>query len=103
MREDRPVEARKVPRDVSGSTFEIYLAWSETVFTVGSDQTVLDVLQAAGIAVEPGCGVGGCGHCAMAYVEGDLIHKDTCLTPDERAQTFCPCVSRARSRIVLAL
>jgi len=39
----------------------------------------------------------------LAYVEGDLIHKDTCLSVADRAHYFCPCVSRARSRIVLPL
>jgi hypothetical protein len=55
------------------------------------------------LPVEPGCQTGGCGSCVLAYVEGDLIHKDTCLSATDRARYFCPCVSRARSRIVLAL
>jgi hypothetical protein len=47
--------------------------------------------------------IGGCGLCAIAYVEGDVIHKDTCLNAEERARYFCPCVSRAAGRVVLAL
>lgn len=84
-------------------TFEIILAWSETVLTVHLGQSVLDVLANAGVDVEPGCGTGGCGTCAMPYVEGDLVHKDACLSPVDRERYFCPCVSRARTRIVLAL
>ena len=45
---------------------------------------------------------GGCGMCATAYVEGDIIHKDGCLNASDRERYFCPCVSRARTRVVLA-
>ena len=54
------------------------------------------------MAVEPGCQTGGCGMCVTAYVEGDIIHKDGCLSVFDRERYFCPCVSRARTRIVLA-
>jgi ferredoxin len=87
---------------VRGS-FEIYLAWSDRRLTVAPNVTALQALQSAGVTVEPGCQVGGCGLCMMPYVEGDVIHKDACLNVDERASYFCPCVSRAVSRIVLAL
>lgn len=84
-------------------SFEIYLAWSDRRLSVAPQTTALQALQAAGIAVEPGCQVGSCGLCVVPYVEGDVIHKDSCLNAQERTQLFCPCVSRAASRIVLAL
>ncbi|MEZ5925001.1 MAG: 2Fe-2S iron-sulfur cluster binding domain-containing protein [Hyphomicrobiaceae bacterium] len=87
----------------SQDAFEIYLAWSEQTLIVPHGISALTVLREAGIEVEPGCETGGCGTCAMTFVEGDLIHKDTCLSAAERAHHFCPCVSRARTRIVLAL
>ena len=83
-------------------TFEIYLAWSDTTLTVRPGQTALQALTEAGVAVEPGCQNGGCGMCVTAYVEGDIIHKDGCLSVFDRERYFCPCVSRARTRIVLA-
>jgi ferredoxin len=95
-----PVAPQAVPQD---GAFEIFLAWSETTLTVGPGQTVLQVLVDAGIPVEPGCQTGGCGMCVMDYVEGDVVHKDGCLDRAERTHRFCPCVSRARTRIVLAL
>jgi vanillate O-demethylase ferredoxin subunit len=85
------------------TAFEIYLAWSGRRLRVDQSATALGVLLAAGVPVETGCQTGGCGSCVLAYVEGDLIHKDTCLSAADRAQYFCPCVSRARTRIVLAL
>lgn len=84
-------------------TFEIHLAWSDTVLVVNADQSALDVLLAAKLPIEPGCMTGGCGECMTQYVEGDIVHMDTCLNEIDRARYFCPCVSRARTRVVLAL
>lgn len=83
--------------------FEIYLAWSDKRLRVQPGTTALAVLLAAGVPVETGCQTGGCGSCVLAYVEGDVIHKDTCLSPSDRCRYFCPCVSRAETRLVLAL
>ncbi len=85
----------------AAATFEIHLVWSERTLIVPPDKTALQVLLDAGVPIEPGCQLGGCGMCATAYVEGDLIHKDACLTAVDRARYFCPCVSRAQTRIVL--
>jgi ferredoxin len=84
-------------------TFEIFLAWSEQTLEVPVSQSALDVLLAAGVPIEPGCMTGGCGECMTPYVEGDILHKDACLNETDRARYFCPCVSRAKTRIVLAL
>lgn len=83
--------------------FEIHLAWSEKVLSVGPGQTALEVLLKAGVPIEPGCEVGHCGECATDFVEGDLIHMDACLSRSDRERKFCPCVSRAHTRIVLAV
>jgi vanillate O-demethylase ferredoxin subunit len=88
---------------MSDGGFEIYLAWSDRCVRVELNTTALAALLAAGIPVETGCQTGGCGSCVLAFVEGDLIHKDTCLSAADRARYFCPCVSRAETRIVLAL
>ncbi|MDX2155430.1 MAG: 2Fe-2S iron-sulfur cluster binding domain-containing protein [Hyphomicrobiaceae bacterium] len=91
------------PRAPDDTSFEILLAWSDRTLIVGTSETALDVLVAAGIPVEPGCQTGGCGMCATEYVEGDIEHRDACLTAADRARYFCPCVSRARTRVVLAV
>ncbi|HRK17591.1 MAG TPA: 2Fe-2S iron-sulfur cluster binding domain-containing protein [Hyphomicrobiaceae bacterium] len=82
-------------------SFEIYLVWSERTLVVGPHQTALAVLMEAGIPIEPGCTLGGCGMCMTEYVEGDIIHKDSILSVEDRKRFFCPCVSRARTRIVI--
>lgn len=87
---------------LGSGAFEIFLAWSETTVVVRANETALAALLAAGLPIEPGCGTGGCGMCVTEYVEGDVVHKDACLSTEDRKRYFCPCVSRARTRIVLA-
>jgi hypothetical protein len=48
----------------------------------------------AGLVVDPGQ--------ARDVARGDIIHKDGCLSVSDRERYFCPCVSRAWTRIVLA-
>ena len=86
---------------IAPKAFEIYLVWADTTLTVAAHESALDVLLAAGVAVQPSCRSGYCGECAMAYVEGDLVHKDSCLNSGDRDHVFCPCVSRAHTKIVV--
>jgi hypothetical protein len=85
-----------------GAAFDIYLAWSDRNVRVHADTTALAALLAAGVPVELGCQTDGCCACC-ALVERALIHKVTCLCVADRARYFCPCVSLAAPRIVLAL
>lgn len=89
-------------RTLPPGAFEIYLAWSDRTLVVGAHESALEVLIREGVPVEPGCQTGGCGTCVTAFVEGDVIHKDACLAAGDRASLFCPCVSRAATRIVIA-
>jgi len=89
--------------EAAAGTFEIHLVWSDKVLSVGPDQSALHVLLAANVPVEPGCMTGGCAECMTAYVEGDIVHRDSCLNEADRERYFCPCVSRAKTRIVLAM
>jgi ferredoxin-NADP reductase len=84
--------------------FELYLSRSGLTFSVPSDRTILDVLDAAGVPVRQSCGVGTCGTCECRVLEGEVDHRDTVLTPAERQASdyMMICVSRASSpRLVL--
>lgn len=81
--------------------FEIWLVWSDRKLYVPAERSALAVLQDAGVPVEMGCEHGDCGTCATEYVEGDVIHNDSCLSEADRAHEFCPCVSRAKGRLAL--
>ncbi|MEQ8824604.1 MAG: 2Fe-2S iron-sulfur cluster binding domain-containing protein [Filomicrobium sp.] len=81
--------------------FEVWLVWSDQRIVVPENVSCLDALIAADVPIEPGCRTGGCGECVTQYVEGEVLHKDSCLNDEERKTQFCPCVSRAVGTLVL--
>ncbi|MES0864276.1 PDR/VanB family oxidoreductase [Ruegeria sp. SCPT10] len=87
-------------------SFEVEVQSSGAVYTVSTDDTILEVLKANGVHVDFGCSEGLCGSCIVDVVEGEVDHRDGILTPEEQASNsfMCTCVSRAKSdRLVLAL
>lgn len=93
--------ARETDVVIASDACEIYLVWSDVRIEVPAGTSLLDALIAAGVPIEPGCRVGSCGECVTEYVEGEVTHKDSCLSVAERGNRFCPCVSRARGTLVL--
>jgi ferredoxin-NADP reductase len=86
--------------------FQVTLQKDGRTLEVPADQSVLDVLQKAGIKVRSSCRVGACGTCEIPVISGEIDHFDTFLTESEREsnRTMLCCVSRARSsRLVLDL
>lgn len=86
--------------------FEVHCARSGVTVHVAADQSILDALDSAGIAVLESCREGTCGTCETAVLEGRPDHRDSVLTASEQAQgkTMMVCVSRALSdRLVLDL
>jgi ferredoxin len=64
----------------------------------------LDALDDAGVPVPSSCREGTCGTCETTVLEGEVEHRDSILTDEERTSgnTMMVCVSRARSaRLVL--
>jgi ferredoxin-NADP reductase len=81
-----------------GEPFDVVLSRSGRRLTVPADRTLLEVLEAAGAAVEAMCRGGACGRCATAVLaaEGELVHADVYLDASERQRTIMPCVSRLK-------
>ena len=79
--------------------FELVLARSALTLTVPAGRSVLDVVQDAGISALGSCREGICGTCEQIVLDGDVDHRDSILTADERArnETMMICVSRCRS------
>lgn len=81
-----------------GKPFEVKLARSGQVITVGPHQSLLEALEANKVEVEWSCRGGACGRCetGVASCHGRIEHHDHWLSDDERsAQTkIMPCVSR---------
>jgi ferredoxin-NADP reductase len=86
--------------------FELVLARSGLTLTVPADRSVFDVVQDAGVSVLGSCHEGICGTCEQLVLDGDVDHRDSILSEDERAanESMMICVSRARSeRLTLDL
>ncbi|HVR52798.1 MAG TPA: PDR/VanB family oxidoreductase [Pseudorhodoferax sp.] len=90
----------------TGASFDVVLSRCGRVVTVPQEQTVVQALAQAGIAVPVSCEQGVCGTCLTRVLDGVPDHRDMFLTPDEQARNdhFLPCCSRAKSaRLVLDL
>ena len=86
------------------SEFEILAQRLGRVISVRSDQSMLDALRAAGIAIESECEEGVCGTCIVDVLAGEPDHRDYALTRAEResGKRIATCVSRSRTpQIVL--
>jgi ferredoxin-NADP reductase len=92
---------RFVPRDagdpVLAGSFEVELALTGRTLTVPPDRSILEVVEEAGVQVLSSCREGTCGTCETAVLGGTVDHRDSLLTPEERAahDTMFICVSRA--------
>ncbi|MEV2253510.1 PDR/VanB family oxidoreductase [Streptomyces sp. NPDC050147] len=93
--------------NTAGNTpFEVELARSGRTLTVAADQSILATLQRAGVEVLYSCTEGTCGTCETDVLSGKVDHRDSVLTPQERAcgDTLMVCVSRAKEgRLTLDL
>lgn len=95
-----------VERDEPDASFEVELAESDLTLRVPADQSVLAVLEAAGVGVLSSCREGTCGTCETEVLQGEVDHRDSLLTEEERAanDVMFVCVSRAACpRLVLQL
>ncbi len=82
----------------TGLPFDVELAASKKTITVGTTQSLLEAMEAAGVDAPYLCRGGACGQCETNVLacDGTILHRDHWLTPDEHAggQKIMPCVSR---------
>lgn len=86
--------------------FEVVCQRSGVTFDIDSDQSILEVLEEAGIPILGSCYEGVCGTCEAKVLEGIPVHRDSVLSDAEKAagEVMMPCVSRSRTeRLVLDL
>ncbi len=90
----------------SEAGFDVVLNSSGRAVRVAGGQSILAALARAGVDVPSSCQEGTCASCETRVVDGEVEHRDSVLSEEERAagQTMMLCVSRARSpRLVLDL
>ena len=90
-----------VAREIEGGAkpMVVRLASTGRKVAVDADQTVLDALTQAGIAVDSSCGRGVCGACELRVVDGVPAHLDSVMSDElkDEMQIFYPCVSRSKT------
>ena len=79
--------------------FEVVAARSGQTVTVQPDQSVLQALLDAGVAVNYACTDGICGTCLTPVLAGEPEHWDSFQEPEEQAAHthMTPCCSRSAS------
>jgi ferredoxin-NADP reductase len=75
----------------------VHLALSDMRIDVMPGTPILDALIDAGMFVSYECRRGECGHCFTPVVDGVASHRDVCLSPQQRREGMCTCVSWAES------
>lgn len=87
------------------TAFEVAVPRHGVALNVAPDQSLIDVLEAAGIEVLNDCRRGECGLCALDVValDGEIDHRDVFLSEHEKRgnQRICACVSRVVGRITV--
>jgi vanillate O-demethylase ferredoxin subunit len=86
--------------------FRVTVAGSGVSCEVRPGQSILEVLEQAGVPILSDCRRGECGVCMTQVISGAPDHRDSSLTESERAagNVMCPCVSRSlSSELVLQL
>ncbi len=99
-------EARHGETREADRPFEVEIASTGEVITVGADQFLIDALHDAGHYVMCSCTQGICGSCMTPVLEGEPDHRDFIMSDEEHSANDCMtvCVSRAKSdRLVLDL
>ncbi|WP_327098180.1 PDR/VanB family oxidoreductase [Nocardia vinacea] len=92
--------------DEPAREFDVLLQRSGMELHVPAEESLLDVIEHAGIPVPSSCKNGTCGTCETPVLTGEPEHRDSVLSPEEQAVGDCMmiCVSRARTeRLVLDL
>ncbi|MBH0236425.1 PDR/VanB family oxidoreductase [Methylobrevis albus] len=88
----------------SGDPFDIRIAGSDRIVPVAADQSMLEALEAAGLAPRYLCRGGACGECETAVVacDGTLEHHDHFLSDADKAagKKVMICISRLKGREV---
>jgi ferredoxin-NADP reductase len=98
--------ALAVESDGPATGFEVVCEQSGITVEVPPELSILEAVENAGINVLSSCTEGICGTCETTVLEGEIEHRDSLLTDDEKAanDTMMICVSRCRgARLVLDL
>jgi ferredoxin-NADP reductase len=91
--------------DTSGDPFTVDVVATNrsTRLNVGSEQSLLEAIRAAGLEVASSCETGDCGTCRIGVKDGKIMHRGKGLTTKEQEHEILCCVSRGDEHIVVKL
>ena len=89
------ISATAVPLPATEHAFELVLARSQMRLPVAPGESMADVLQLAGIAIDTLCEQGVCGTCATRWLKGTPDHRDSCLSAEEQLTHVAVCCARS--------
>lgn len=95
--------AAGAPQD-SDTAFEVECRQSNVTLRVAPAQSILDAMLDAGLDPLYDCKRGECGVCQVGVIEGEVDHRDYCLSESEKraGKVMHVCVSRSRAvRLVI--
>ncbi len=99
-----PISTSKDNTSSNSEGFDVVIASQDLTIHVEQGQSILDALTAANIEVERSCESGVCGTCVVGYLDGDPVHNDVVLMPDEQDSRVALCVAGCRSgKLILDL
>lgn len=83
--------------------FEIEIASTKERLSVTPEQSILEVLQHAGHNIDTMCKEGLCGSCEVEVLKGQIDHRDSVLSDDEKAEhsVLMVCCSRAKDDLLV--
>ena len=93
---DANVHSEEFTAPQPGKEFQVRLCRSEKTITVGENESLLEAMEREGVDAPFLCRGGACGQCETNVVssDGEFIHRDHWLEPDEHGNKIMPCVSR---------
>jgi ferredoxin len=90
--------------DPGDHEFTVVLNSSGQEFTVPRDKSIVQVLLDNNVRVMTSCAEGVCGTCETKVISGEIAHRDSLLSDEDKAEGvyMMPCVSRCKGdRLVL--
>ena len=93
---DANVHSEEFTAPQPGKEFQVRLCRSGKTITVGENESLLEAMEREGVDAPFLCRGGACGQCETNVVssDGEFIHRDHWLEPDEQGNKIMPCVSR---------
>ncbi|MEO0358994.1 MAG: PDR/VanB family oxidoreductase, partial [Pseudomonadota bacterium] len=93
---DANVHSEEFTAPQPGKPFEVRLCKSDKTITVGENESLLEAMEREGVEAPFLCRGGACGQCETDVVasDGEFIHRDHWLEPEDQGKKIMPCVSR---------